>query len=350
MNHVIDRLAFLRALNEVKPGLSVRDILEQSASFAFIKGRVVTFNDEVMCTAKSGLPEEFTGVVRAKMLLAQIQKAEEETLTVTDDGQELVFKGKRWRCGLARDPQVLLDLKKVTMPKKEDWFPVAPDFCEAVQLVETCAGKDQQMFVLTCVHIHPNWVEASDNQQLARFKCKTGVKESVLVRRDSLRPIPQYDMTRMAVHDNWIHFRAANSTTISMARFVDKYYDLTALLTGEGVPVSLPKSLSDLAERAKVVSDETEEDRVKVTLTAERVKVSARCDGAWYEAGQAAKYSGPKFSFLVSPKMLASLVDKYPDCTVDTSEFRIRASGGKFKYAACLEAPTLTETVKSKEE
>jgi len=347
MNQQVSREDFLRALEEVKPGLSQRDILEQSAAFAFTKGRVWTFNDEVCCSAVSGLPPDFTGVVRAKLLLDMVRKADDETLTVTDDGQEFRVNGKKWRGGFARDSEVLLDLKKVPKPAKEDWFPVAPDLCEAIQLVQECAGKDQQQFVYTCVHLHPKWVEASDNNQLARFRVNTGLKESVLVRRDSIKFVPTYDITRMAVHDNWVHFRASNATVISITRFADKFYDLTAMLDGKGVPVQLPKTLSDLALRAKTVSDETEEDQIKVKLLPGKVLISARCDGGWFEAGQAAKYSGPQFSFLVSPKMLQSLVDKYPDCSVDMQEYRIRASGGKFKYVACLDATVTNEPPKT---
>lgn len=346
MTNVVNREQFLRALQEVKPGLSQRDILEQSASFVFRKGRVWTFNDEVLCSARSGLPKDLTAVVRAKLLLALVQKAEDESITITAEGEEFKLAGKKWKSGLASDKEVLLDLSKVEQPAPEDWFPVADDFCEAVQLVQECAGKDQQQFVLTCVHIHPKWVEASDNNQLARFNCKTGVKESVLVRRDSIKPVPQYDITKMAVAENWVHFQAGNGTRISITRFADQFYDLTEMLSGDGVKVTLPKTLADLTDRAKLVSDETEEDRVKVTLNADKVSVSARCDSGWFAAGQPAKYKGPKFSFLVSPKMLVSLVDKYPEAVIDTANYRLRASGGKFRYAACLDATLTNEPPK----
>lgn len=347
MNQRVGREPFLRALEEVKPGLSVRDILEQSAAFVFRGGRVWTFNDEVCCSAVSGLPKEFVGVVRAKLLLSLVRKADDDALTLTDSGgPELSLSGRNWRCGLARDPAVLLDLEKVPKPKKDDWFPVAPDLCEAITLVQECAGKDAQQFVFTCVHIHPEWVEASDNDQLARYRVKTKVTEPVLVRRDCVKHVPTYDVTRMAVHDNWVHFRASNGTVISMVRFADKFHDLTAMLDGNGVPATLPKSLSDLTLRAKDVSDETEEDRVKVTLAANKVKVSARCDSGWFEAGQVAKYAGPRFSFLVSPKMLQNLVDKYPECVIDTENYRIRAKGGRFAYAACLDATLSNEPSK----
>ena len=35
------------ALEIVKPGLANKEIIEQSTSFAFLKGKVVTYNDEV---------------------------------------------------------------------------------------------------------------------------------------------------------------------------------------------------------------------------------------------------------------------------------------------------------------
>ena len=37
----------ITALEKVKPGLASKDLIEQSTSFAFINGKVITYNDEI---------------------------------------------------------------------------------------------------------------------------------------------------------------------------------------------------------------------------------------------------------------------------------------------------------------
>ena len=54
---LIDRAKLLAALELVSPGLSPREILEQSSCVVFRGGRIATFNDEVACSVKFPMGE-----------------------------------------------------------------------------------------------------------------------------------------------------------------------------------------------------------------------------------------------------------------------------------------------------
>ena len=43
----INKSELQEALAKVKPGLASKDLIEQATSFAFMDGRVVTYNDEM---------------------------------------------------------------------------------------------------------------------------------------------------------------------------------------------------------------------------------------------------------------------------------------------------------------
>ena len=51
----INRMNLLNVLESVHPGLSKRDMVEQSACFVFQGGRVITFNDEIACSLETEL-------------------------------------------------------------------------------------------------------------------------------------------------------------------------------------------------------------------------------------------------------------------------------------------------------
>jgi len=43
----VNRVELKEALERVRPGLASKDIIDQATSFAFLKDRVVTYNDEI---------------------------------------------------------------------------------------------------------------------------------------------------------------------------------------------------------------------------------------------------------------------------------------------------------------
>ena len=63
----------LQALTIVKPGLSSKDVIEQANSFAFIDGRIITYNDELSISHPiPGLAIE--GAIKADVLYGLLSK------------------------------------------------------------------------------------------------------------------------------------------------------------------------------------------------------------------------------------------------------------------------------------
>ena len=54
----INREELLNQLESVLPGLSTREIIEQSSCFVFMNKEVITYNDEISCSHKSRLDIE----------------------------------------------------------------------------------------------------------------------------------------------------------------------------------------------------------------------------------------------------------------------------------------------------
>ena len=63
MSKTINRELFLEQLESVQPGLSTREIIEQSSCYVFRGGEVITFNDEIACSQKCDIGIE--GAVRS---------------------------------------------------------------------------------------------------------------------------------------------------------------------------------------------------------------------------------------------------------------------------------------------
>lgn len=333
----VNRDFLLQKLESVAPGLDKKGGVEQSDCFVFDGGRVITFNDEISCSIDSPL-NGFTGAVKAKALLEILGKLTEDEISIDPGDGELVLKGQKRRAGVVCEAEILMPVSDLDLP--EEWEPLPVDFCEAVGIVKSCAAKDDNRWILTCIHIHPEWIEACDDVQFTRYEMDTGFDEPLLIRASSLKHIVELGMIECGETDEWLHFRNAAGLVMSCRKQLgaEDYPDLTSVHSAEGERAVFPKGLSDGVEKARVFSSEnTDSDRVEVELRPGKLKLSGRGTSGWYEEIKAISYDGPKMKFLISPKLLTELVERAHECEVTDS--MVIVDSGKFKYIATLMVP-----------
>lgn len=335
----INREEFLHSLESVQPGLSTREIIEQSSCFVFKDGKIITYNDEVACSVDT--EAKISGAVQSAPLLAILRKLVEETVNLEETEGELVIHGKKRKAGIRRESTVLLPVDKVEAPTK--WKSIHSDFLEGIGIVQHCASKDESQFALTCIHLHPNHIEACDNFQVTRVKIDTGVKASTLVRRDSIKHIITMGIIEFCESETWIHFRNPNGLVLSCRRYIETYPDLKKILTFTGHPITLPKGLGEAAEKASIFSAESSDDnQVSVELRPGKLRIRGQGASGWFQEIKKLKYDGPDLSFLVAPSLLIELTKKHTDAEI--TDGRLRVNGGKWKYITCLSAPNTKET------
>ncbi len=329
----INREEFLKQLESVLPGLSTREIIEQSSCFVFKDGRVTTFNDEIACSQKSLLNIE--GAVQAMPLISILRKLQEETIQVSAGKEELIIKGKHKQAGIRMEEEILLPVDSIEKPKK--WKSLPNDFSDAVSMVKKCAGKNETEFVMTCIHITPKWIEACDNYQAARYRITTNIKNSILVRRDSLKHIESLEMNKFSKTKNWIHFKNVTGLVLSCRRLVkEEYPKLSKILKVDGKETTLPKGLNDAIERAEVFSVENVEDnQIIVHIRKGKIKIEGKGASGWFAEIKKVKYSGRSLSFGISPELLRELIYQNNRCIVSEESLKIEV--GKFTYVAVLD-------------
>lgn len=333
----INRAEFLQVLESLQPGLTARDVSDQSSCFAFTGGKVYTFNDEIACRRKSPLGKSIEGAVHAAPLLACLRKMPEETVEILIEKEKFVIKGKGRRNRICLQADVLMPFDKVE--KADEWKELHEDFSEAVYLASQCVEKkDSSNYAACCVHIGKKWIEATDLSQIIRYRLKTGVKESILIRGTSIRHIVSLDMTEFSESDAWIHFRNPTGLVLSCRRDAQEYEDLSAYLETEGEPLVLPKGLAAAAGAAEVFSAENaDETDVRVKIEPGMIRVIGEGITGDYNERKKLKYKGSPMEFCISPKLLADLTTRYNDCQI--TEEALRVDGGKFIYVVALGKP-----------
>lgn len=337
----VNREHLIQLLEFVQPGLSQREIIEQSSCYVFrpnpIKegtGLILTFNDEIACSVES--PFDFQGAVQASPLLTLLHKMTEDTVDLENGDAELRVYGKSRRAGIRMEAEVTLPVEKVERPKK--WKPLPDGFIEAVKMTCQCVGKDESKFVATCVHLTPKWIEASDSYQITRYRISTDLSaESVMVRGQSIKQAMDVGVTHFCETPNWIHFRNDSKLVLSCRRHLEEYIDLSPFLKVEGTePLVLPKGLTEACEKAGIfsVDNAAGEDLVTVRLKKNKLVVKGEGVLGWFRETKKVTYKGRELSFMVSPLILSEIVKRMSECEI--SEEKLKVKGDKWVYVSCL--------------
>ncbi len=335
----IDREQLLKELEAVTPGLSPREIVEQSSCFVFIDNKVATYNDEVTCSQDCCLG--ITGAVQAKPLLEILRRLKDTTVDMSVEKQQLRIRLKKGRGGgIPIESEISLPIESVKRPKK--WQKLSDEFAEAISMVESCVGKDQTQFHLTCIHLHPEHIEACDNFRAARFKIQTGLNKSILVRRDALKFVTSLGMNEFGLTKSWIHFKNGNGLLFSCRLYVEEYPDLTEILKVKGTKTKLPKGLETAVDRASVFSRmDAEEDHVLFEIVPGKVRVKSKSVSGWWTDPHKINYDKKPMKFTVSPTLMREILQKYNEVVL--GEERLKVGLGKFTYVTVLGSPEVKE-------
>lgn len=339
MSISVNREEFLRVLDSVQPGLSPRELLEQSTCFIFNDSTVATFNGEVYCRAN--LPfKGLTGAVGSAKLLEVLRKLPDTEIVIDVRNGEIVFSGKKRWSGLKLEQEILLPVDQIEEPG--EWRELPKGFSEAVDAVQQCAGADQNKFALTCVHLTPQWIEATDDTQLCRWKIDLPLERPTMVRQSSIKHVVSMGLTKISQSENWLHFRGPGPAKVQLSClcYMDDFPDISPGLKVKGNKVNLPSGLVDAVETAKIFSQENEGgDYVLVQVKPGKLMVKGIGVTGWYKESKKATYTGETFSFMAPPKVLAEVVKRHTECLINPSRLMIK--GPNFTYVACLADPNV---------
>ena len=217
----------------MKPGLANKEIIEQTTSFAFFEGRVVTYNDEISISHPlEGLKLE--GAVIADKLYALLGKIKKEEIEIKVEGSEILISSGRIKAGLTLQSEIKLPLGEEVMTKSK-WKALPEKFTKSVSFVMTSCSRDMSRAVLTAVHINKDgFIEASDSYRVAR--CDLGEEMPVktfLLPASSAVEMVKFNPTYIAEGKGWIHFKTEEDSIMSCRIFEDEYPDTKPHLKNE---------------------------------------------------------------------------------------------------------------------
>lgn len=327
----------LKALEIVKPGLSNNDMLEQTTSFAFIDGFVVTYNDDISIRHPVN-NLEITGAIKAEELYKLLGKLRKDEIEVEQNGSEIRLSAGKSKAGLCLQDSITLPIGELNI--HEDWKELPKDFTAAVKHTMSSCSNDMSKPNLTCVHIRPDgYVEASDGFRISRFKMKEKMPcENVLIPSRNAAQIIKLKPINFIVDDGWMHFQNYDGTIISTRVFFnEKFPDLSNHIKMEdSVELIFPKTIGDILDRASVFAkrDHVTDEEVIITIHKNKIKIRGESETGWLEESANMKYKGDEITFKITPYLFKDILHQTQSCHINKT--KVKFTGDNWIYLAML--------------
>lgn len=334
----VNRKKLQEALERVRPGLSNNEVIEQSTTFAFMNGRVVTYNDEVSVSHPVEGLDELSGAVEASKLYPFLNKltGDEVRMSMNEKFELVVASGKA-RAGFLLQQEIKLPLNE-EVAQKGKWKLLPENFVKAISFVITACGSSMNRPVLTCIHVNrAGYVEGSDGYRIARYELSGEMPvDTFLIPAASASDLIKISPNRIAEGKGWVHFRTVDKTEFACRIFEDKYPNTVPFLKVEGKALTLPKDINDMLNRASIFAKRETilEESVKISLEKGILRMNSDDETGWFEEETEMDYKEGKMHFSIAPYLLRSILNETQGCTL--GEQRIKFEGEGWKYVSLL--------------
>jgi hypothetical protein len=208
----------------------------------------------------------------------------------------------------------------------------------AYSTVAPCASTKATKFLQIRIHCHPDFLEACDNYQFARYPMKTGFKKEILVRAESLKAVAAEGVSEYSETKDWVHFRNATGLVMSCRLSREEYPSLAHALEIEDEKVELPKGLKKAAAAAEIISSTNKDgEMVTVSIRDNELCLQAEGDSGWYEETKRINYDGPPLFVSAPPKVLQDLTKQ--NVGVFFTKEKLKMDAGAYQFVAVLGTP-----------
>lgn len=340
------------ALAIVKPGLSNKEILEQTTSFAFLEGRVVTYNDEI--SISHPFKCDFEGAIKAEELYGLLTKINKDEVELRVEEAQLLISSGRMKAGLKLESEINLPLKDI--PVKMQTLPNPEQFIKHLAFAMRTCSNDTSTPKLTCVSIGKDGVIiGADNYRLIYCKGDAMPFDSFLLPASNAVEVVKLSPTYISLEKGWVHFKNKSGTVISCRRLDDEYMSSTliekALKIDNPITIQFPDKIQEMLDRIRqfakrersvdeVVDIEIQEGKIYFNATAEMT-------GSWIQDKAAIEIEGD-LAFSVNPSLLHDILEVTLTAKLSKDRTKIKFSTKDWDYVIMLHNPETREKSKVK--
>jgi DNA polymerase III sliding clamp (beta) subunit (PCNA family) len=330
------------ALEIVKPGLDNKETIEQANSFAFIDGKVVTYNDEISIShTVKGL--DITGAIQANELYKLLGKLKDDEIEIDVSENEIQVKSGRAKAWFTLQSEIKLPIESIGKIGK--WLTLPENFNQAMKFTMSSCSRNMTQPLLTCVHVSEIGCEATDNFRIAQYLFNTPLKAKLfIVPANSVAVIVKMKPIQISNGEGWVHFKNEIGTVLSCRVFEnDEYPDVSQFLKVKGSKVTFPYNTVEILERAMIFSktDSMLDESVDVSIDGKRFELSSQSTNGKFKESVRCDYASEPINFMIIPYLLKDILNETLNCTI--SKDRLKFEGDNWKYVTMLTQGSIVE-------
>lgn len=328
----VNKEQLLKALAQVKPGLSNNEMLEQSTHFCFSPNSIRTYNDQISVTYK--IDTGISGTIPATKFYQLIQKLPERDLEIEMKEGNVMIQSGRSSSHILTQEQI--NIPVIDPDQIKGWSPLPEDFCESLSFCSFSASRDMTRPSFTCIHIKGDTTESFDNFRGTIKKLSGKINDDFLLPATVANELIKYSPIKYAVMDNWIHFINEEGTLFSSRTVDDVFPEILPLFEFDGVSISLSDKVQEIVDRIQVLATaEFEQDRV-IKMTINKGKLTCRGEGdlGWIQEYTKVDYKGDIIEISIHPTFLYQILKYSTDIMI--GDGRALFEGKQFKHVMQL--------------
>ena len=325
----VNREELMDVLNLVRPGLSQKEVIEQSNHFIFNKDEILAYNDELLISYPFDI--ELTCTVDASLFLKLLSRLETEmvSLELKKGVLEVWNEKTNAQLPIVEESEIFEYIRNVTKEATDaDFHRLSPDFIEGLRLCAFSADTDRQMGTLTCVRIEGKNVMSGSKTRISWYEMDKEVPEDFYIEATLIQELIKYeDISSYYLSKSWAHFKSEGGTTFSARRVIP--LDLLSFKEAFegfdlGVRIRIPADLRQSIETVNLVNEGEQAADKLVTLHIDESKVTCKAESTRGGILQEVDFEKPPniekpFSLQIRPDFLIDVLEKATYMYVDES-------------------------------
>jgi len=315
----INRQELLNILNYCRPGLAVREIIEEAVRFIFTGKEVTTFNDKVCIIAP--FETDFACSVHGEEFYKILSSIKEDEVDIEVVDNQMKINAKKTKAGLStiigekeRVIGLIANLQTSTK-KKGFWKKLPEDFIKGIYLCMFSASKDMTTGVRCCVAVKGDKIYSTDNLRISKYLLSSETEEMLIPARDAAELV-KYDVKKYGISNGWIHFITNEGVMFNCRTMVGDYPfgTISKFFREPENELIIPMEMKEVMKAAAVVAEGDVEIAKTVEVTIEKGKILCKSEDKgkkWMiKEVDFPEYEGDKVLFYVNPGFFAQVLDK----------------------------------------
>jgi hypothetical protein len=256
----VNREDLLDVLNLVRPGLSQKEVIEQSNHFIFNKDEILAYNDELLISYPFDIELQCT--VDASLFLKLISRMTSATVFIELKGVKLEVWNEKTSAHIpiVQESEIFEYIQNVSKGLADaNWHRLSQDFIDGLRLCAFSAGTDRTDGTITCVRVEGKDIMSGSKSRVSWYQMDKEAEEDFYIEATLIEELSKYeDVSSYTLSAAWAHFKSESGVTFSARRVIPlELLPFREPFEGfpTGVRIRIPADLRSSIETVNIVNE-----------------------------------------------------------------------------------------------